>query len=99
MRKLLVVALVLSAFNVNAVELKEQVETFCSDKWGGDYSMQEYCIKKEMKGIYSLKDKLSEAGGIPENIFGTCLIKWKPQYSMVDYCVNKQLKAYNNLNK
>ncbi len=62
----------------------------CKAKWGTDYSMVEYCIKKQSKANSNVQ---RHRGGIRAR----CEQKWGSDYSMVEYCIKKQSKANSNV--
>ena len=63
----------------------------CQKKWNTDYSMVEYCVKKQTKAYNSITS-------FPNNIIlRQCKEKWNTDYSMVKYCYEKQAEAKRNL--
>jgi len=63
----------------------------CKAKWGTDYRMVKYCVKKQTearRNISSLPDN---------NIIRKCKAKWGTDYRMVKYCTNKQTTAKRDI--
>lgn len=75
--------------------IKEQ----CKDKWGSDFSMQEYCINKEREAAEHV-DKIrnnNSTGTTESDILESCVGEWPSEYSMMEYCYEKQYTSYKNL--
>ena len=80
----------------------DNINEHCEEKWGTDFSMQEYCRGQQMEAARNLsgmmKSMPSEIGETRWNqIFTGCAAKWQTDYSMIEYCTNNQLEALRKL--
>jgi hypothetical protein len=79
-----------------------EIRSNCASEWQGDYSMQEYCIKRQLEALQSIKPILDNPSPIEREIFGKCADEWRKtigfDYQMIKYCFDKQLNAYRRLN-
>ncbi|MFA7050395.1 MAG: hypothetical protein WC164_04795 [Patescibacteria group bacterium] len=66
------------------------IKSSCQNKWGTDYEMVEYCIKKQTEAWNNLR-------GWSGPIKNECSGKWGTDYEMVEYCIKKQTEAKNNI--
>ncbi len=70
------------------------IYTFCSEKWGEDYKMRDYCVTKQQAAAEWVKFWLGDP-----DIVAICAYKWtkldEVDYDMVKDCVEKQEKAKN----
>lgn len=78
------------------------IKANCKDKWPSDYSMQEYCIGKQVDAINAVSD--IHKSGLNEDekdMLQRCMLKWsKPRgadWPMVQYCYKKQHDSYIRL--
>lgn len=78
-----------------------EIRTNCGLEWQGDYSMQEYCINKQLDALRAMPD-MDQATPIEREIIGKCASEWrKPvgfDYAMIKYCFEKQVSAFRRLN-
>ena len=82
--------LLIIVFGISLVSAKSLKEN-CMAKWKTDYSMVQYCVKKQSKAI-------GEILKMPEDeIYASCSRKWAPDYSMMAYCMKKQNNAKSSL--
>jgi len=70
------------------------INSQCTNKWSTNYSMVEYCVKKQQTALRNINIKRNN---IPTEISSQCENKWGTNYSMVEYCVKKQQTALRNL--
>lgn len=93
---------------------QDKAKAFCENKWPGNYSMQEYCLDRQIeannsvikwarrKGILSEEGKITGSGDYTQ-ILQHCLSKWTAEpggynWAMVDYCIGRQSESYERLN-
>lgn len=68
---------------------------YCKEKWQDNYSMQEYCVKKERQA----KDDVDQwyRDNMDIDLLNRCTDKWtkdsEPVHSMIIYCLEKEQKA------
>jgi hypothetical protein len=89
-----------------------EINARCSAKWAGDFSMQDYCRKKQLDAagwlgrylsIHKITSKViaSDAPPVESKILEKCYEKWTdahgPNFPMVRYCTEKQLAAYHRV--
>ena len=68
----------------------------CSNKWGNNYRMVEYCVNQQQTALRNLNRR---SINIPTEISSRCSNKWGNNYRMVEHCVNEQQAALKNLNR
>jgi hypothetical protein len=66
------------------------IKVYCSNEWGTDYRMVEYCIKNQTEAL----SKLNRHSGPIRN---DCEKKWGADYRMVVYCIEQQTQAKRNI--
>lgn len=77
----------------NEAEILAEIKSEAQSKWGNDYSMQEYWIKKQMSAYHYMKQ-------LPDNeIKQESQNKWYNDYSMQKYWYDKQIKAKERLHR
>lgn len=109
MNKILLVAIVAVAFltQAQAAEHEDNIKQHCTQKWGTDYSMIEYCMDRQLQAaqvrVNLYHDEIRED---PDRVMMmmACLEKWSwPQgdhdWEMVNYCYEQQSEAYQRLNQ
>ncbi|HQT95609.1 MAG TPA: hypothetical protein PK435_13325, partial [Thermoanaerobaculaceae bacterium] len=78
---------------------EEGIKAWCAGEWPSDYSMQAYCVKKQLAAVSSLRSRT--VPGMPIEVFNQirsgCKQQWGDDYSMRDYCENKQIGAWQSL--
>lgn len=78
---------------------EEGIKVWCAAEWPSDYSMQAYCVKKQLAAVSSLQGRT--VPGMPIEVFNQirsgCKQQWGDDYSMRDYCENKQIGAWQSL--
>lgn len=96
----LFVLLIALTGNVNADMIEKSVK-FCTAKWPVNYSMREYCQKRQAKSINNILDfaTVNKKGTIGYRILARCFKKWKPNYNMTMYCTKRQHAAYKRIKK
>ena len=81
-------------------EWRDIAATKCNEEWPTDYSMQQYCIEQQAKGVQALD--LSAPSGIEANVFrvirGKCAEEWPRDFQMRAHCESKQFDGYRSLN-
>ena len=89
-----------------AGDTMDGIRSDCLREWPGDYSMQEFCIRKQTDALNAM---IIDAGGsfdklsaIEKDIFGKCAIDWTTpggyDWAMVKFCSDKQRASYVALN-
>lgn len=78
---------------VAAQQSQNVISSQCKEKWGTDYSMVEYCIKKQ-QGARSSVSRYSSG-----TIKRQCREKWGTDYSMIEYCIKKQSGAKRSVSR
>ena len=78
------------------------IKANCKAEWPGNYSMQEYCIEKQVKAINAMSRIYKSALNDEEKgILDKCLTDWTKErgaiWAMVEYCYQKQHQSYVRL--
>lgn len=88
-----------------AEDVNSEIARFCKNEWPSDFTMEEYCRKRQAEGITSLTqrvDTYKASGGnaqVLNDILQKCGQEWwnatarALDYSMWDYCVKQQIEA------
>lgn len=89
MKRIMIVVSVLVSVSYGGA--LETIKSDCTKKWGTDYKMVEYCVKRQVKAVKYL------ASFEDQEILSNCAVKWKRDFKMVKYCADRQLKAKRRL--
>jgi hypothetical protein len=85
--------------------LEEDIKILCSSRWPDDYSMQKFCVDKQIKSAsncFELSQKYPE-GSEERKIIRKCMTRWYDKdknvidFSMSEFCIKKQIEAYRSL--
>lgn len=79
----------------NELAIKED----CAREWPSDYSMQAYCVDKQISAVKTLQARV--VPDMPPEVFDKirkkCKEEWPHDYAMQDYCETKQVNAWRSL--
>src|SRR5262245_50221580 len=81
----------------------------CERKWGTDYDMQLFCLRKEKAAAHMFYEfskqviaKLNEGdpkARVAARVSQECFHRWIGEFDMVVFCIREQLKAYEALQR
>ncbi|MBB2841267.1 UNVERIFIED_ORG: hypothetical protein GGE64_005049 [Rhizobium etli] len=91
---------------VAAEDIGDWIKQRCTSEWPGDYSMQVYCIRKQIEGAQEI-GRLARgeaSNGDLRGILSTCLSEWggdakNADWPMISYCYRKQREAWQTMKK
>ncbi|RJX20309.1 MAG: hypothetical protein C4563_06525 [Desulfobulbus sp.] len=80
---------------LSAAWAQADIMSYCRDKWSDNYSMQEYCVKKERQAKANVDQWYRD--NMDFDLLNRCTEKWtkdfEPIHSMIIYCLDKEQKA------
>lgn len=86
-------------------ELMAKLDSRCSSKWPGDFSMQEYCRTRHLEAGAAFSGLIKQYESSPawNGIVAHCSGKWSDSFglnwTMVHYCVERQIESARKLGK
>lgn len=84
----------------DAVDMNEEIKTFCARKWPTDYRTQKYCRERQYEGAASVKKFLDRFPTNSERglLVVPCEKKWTQDglrdWSRINHCLQEQYKAF-----
>lgn len=74
----------------------------CAEEWPADFTMQEYCMKGQARGMLTFKQVSEEMGPAFYPTLEKCTEEWtknrNPDWAMIGYCASRQAEAWRRLN-
>lgn len=82
-----------------AADGQSKVLANCKRDWPADYSMQEYCVRRQVRAMDEVEPYLDRAQNDKAvgEVFDRCATQWADgdtfDFAMVVYCLKRQLEA------
>jgi len=82
-----------------------EMKRACSEEWGTNYRMVEFCQERQFDAMSAVKRILEETDGdaARTQIIQTCIQEWPEgkgyNWRMAEFCYERQIESFNRLNQ